>query len=188
MLQPLREFKIGKPQIFAGLLLLAFLAQCLWSAQRWKFFSREYQYLALRPQGSSGTEWRVSSPATTSIAALTLRLLAAVRSVAPASIKDALAIPHPWLFRLPFVMFGVWLGAALWWVARRLFGDEGGYIALALYCSSPVMVMVSSNVGPEIILAWSSFGLIYTAIGEAHHMLDSPRQLHTRLVLMDYAL
>ena len=188
MLQPLREFKIGKPQIFAGLLLLAFLAQCLWSAQRWKFFSREYQYLALRPQGSSGTEWRVSSPATTSIAALTLRLLAAVRSVAPESIKDALAIPHPWLFRLPFVMFGVWLGAALWWVARRLFGDEGGYIALALYCSSPVMVMVSSNVGPEIILAWSSFGLIYTAIGVAHTVYASPRKWIPRIVLLGISI
>ena len=29
------------------------------------------------------------------------------------------------------------------------------------------MVMISSNIGPEIILAWSFFGLIYTAIGVA---------------------
>jgi hypothetical protein len=188
MLGPLREFKIGKAQIFAGLLLLAFLAQCLWVAQRWKFFDREYQYLASNQQGSAGREWRVSSPATTSVAAFTFRFTAALRSIAPAPIKDALAIPHPWLFRLPFITFGVWLGAALWWVARRLFGDEGGYVALALYCFSPAMIRVSSNVGPEIILAWSSFGLIYTAIGVAHTVYASPRKWVPRIVLLGISI
>ena len=188
MLEPLREFKIGKPQILAGLLLLAFLAQCLWSAHKWKFFSREYQYLTSSRQGSAGDEWRVSSPATTSIATFMLRLTEAVRKIATRPLKDTLAIPHPWLLRLPFVMFGVWLGAALWWVARRLFGDEGGYIALALYCFSPAMVMASSNVGPEIVLAWSSFGLIYTAIGVAHTVYASPRKWVPRILLLGISI
>src|SRR5262249_59966329 len=65
------------------------------------------------------------------------------------SVSKALAIPRPWLIRMPFVIFGVWLGAALWWVSRRLFDDAGGYVALALYCSSPAMVKISSNVGEE---------------------------------------
>lgn len=187
MLRPLREFKIGKPQIVAGLLLLAFLAQCLWSAQR-RFFGREYQYLALSQQGGSAREKRVSSPATASITALTLKLAAAVRRIAPNPIKSALAIPRPWLIRLPFAMFGVSLGAALWWVARRLFGDEGGYVALALYCFSPTMVMASSTIGPEVILAWSSFGLIYTAIGVAHTVYAAPRKWVPRIALLGISI
>ena len=187
MLRPLREFKIGKPQIVAGLLLLAFLAQCLWAAQR-KFFGPEYQYLALSQQGSSARGRHVNSPATTSIAALTLKLMAAIRGVAPNPIKATLAVPRPWLVRLPFVMFGVSLGAALWWVARRLFRDEGGYVALALYCFSPTMVRASSTIEPEIILAWSSFGLIYTAIGVAHTVYASPRKWVPRIVLLGISI
>ncbi len=188
MLEPLREFKIGKPQIFAGLLLLAFLAQCLWVAGSRRFSDLEYEYIASGHRDRPGMEFRVTSPATSAIAALTLRLTAALHNVAPARLRAALAIPRPWLFRLPFVMFGLWLGGALWWVARRLFGDEGGYIALALYCFSPAMIMVSSNIGPEIILAWSSFGLIYTAIGVAHTVYASPRKWVPRIALLGISI
>ena len=97
-------------------------------------------------------------------------------------------IPRPWLVRLPFVIFGVWLGAAVWWVARRLFDDAGGYVALGLYCSSPAMVMISSNIGPEIILAWSGFGLIYTAIGVAHTLLAPPKKWTARILLLGLAI
>jgi hypothetical protein len=99
-----------------------------------------------------------------------------------------LAIPPTWWVRLPFVIFGLSLGGALWWVARRLYGNEGGYVALALYCFSPAMVKISSNIGPEIILAWSSFGLIYTAIGVAHTLYAPPRKWAPRIVLLGMAL
>jgi hypothetical protein len=188
MLQSLREFKVGKPQIFAGLLLLAFLAQCLWAAQRWRFFNREFQYLPATQQDNDAREFRVSSPATTAITTLTQGLIRALRKITTSQNGDALAIPHPWLFRLPFVVFGVWLGAALWWVARRLFGDEGGYVALVLYCFSPSMVIASSRVGPEIILAWSSFGLIYTSIGVAHTVYASPRKWIPRILLLGISI
>jgi hypothetical protein len=89
---------------------------------------------------------------------------------------------------MPFVAFGVWLGGALWWVARRLFDDAGGYVALALYCSSPAMVMISSNAGPEIVLAWSSFGLIYTAIGVAHTLYAPPRKWAPRAVILGLSI
>ena len=85
-------------------------------------------------------------------------------------------------------MFGGWLGAALWWVTRRLFGDEGGYIALSLYCFSPAMITISSHIGPEIILAWSGFGLIYTAIGVAHTVYASPRKWLPRIVLLGISI
>jgi hypothetical protein len=69
-----------------------------------------------------------------------------------------------------------------------LFDDAGGYVALALYCSSPAMVMISSNIGPEIILAWSGFGLIYTAIGVAHTLLAPPKKWTARILLLGLAI
>jgi hypothetical protein len=82
----------------------------------------------------------------------------------------------------------VWLGAALWWVARRLFDDDGGYVALALYCTSPAMITISSNIGPEIILAWSSLGLIYTAIGVAHTLYAPPKKWVPRIVILGLSI
>ena len=168
MHQVLREFRVRKPQLLAGLMLLAFLAQCLWSAKTRKISELEYQYMlsGLSPTGDS--QGSVASPLTGLIAAMPVRMTGMVRKFGPASWNAALAIPRLWLLRLPFVIFGVWLGAALWWVARRLFDDAGGYVALALYCTSPAIIKISSNIGPEIILAWSSLGLIYTAIGVSH--------------------
>src|SRR5437588_2247726 len=187
MLQPLQDFKIGKPQIVAGLLLLAFLVQCLWVGDRSKLVDREYQYLVLNQQGVA-PHWQVNSPATTLVAVLMLKLTVAIRSISPTAIKAALVVPPRWLLRLPFVMFGGWLGAALWWVTRRLFGDEGGYIALSLYCFSPAMITISSHIGPEIILAWSGFGLIYTAIGVAHTVYASPRKWIPRILILGTAI
>ena len=97
-------------------------------------------------------------------------------------------MPRPWLLRLPFIVFGLWLGAALWWVARRLFDDEGGYVALALYCTSAAIVEISSNIGPEIILAWSSLGLIYTAIGVAHTLYAPPKKWVPRIVILGLSI
>ncbi|HVG90542.1 MAG TPA: glycosyltransferase family 39 protein, partial [Alphaproteobacteria bacterium] len=163
----LREFRVGRPQIFAGIMLLAFLAQCLWAAQSRKMSELEYRYIAA---GLTAPNEKVSNPSpfTGLIAALPVRITTLARKIATPSLSAALAVPRPWFLRLPFIIFGFWLGAALWWVARRLFDDEGGYVALALYCTSPAMIKSSSNIGPEIILAWSSLGLIYTAIGVAH--------------------
>ncbi|HEY6272117.1 MAG TPA: glycosyltransferase family 39 protein [Terriglobales bacterium] len=187
MLRAAKEFKIGRPQVFAGLMLLAFLAQCLWSASSRHLSELEYQYIASGfslENPSLAADRGLGSPMTAWIAGWPVRLSRVMRSVTPASLGASLAIPRPWFLRLPFVVFGVWLGGAVWWVARRLFDDAGGYVALALYCSSPAMVMISSNVGPEIILAWSSFGLIYTAIGVAHTLYAPPHKWAPRVVIL----
>jgi hypothetical protein len=188
MLQAAKEFRIGRPQIFAGLMLLAFLAQCLWVSTTRKFSDLEYQYIASGLSREPGQGYRISSPFTGWVAALPVRITRVVKAVTPAWLSSALAIPRPWLIRLPFVVFGVWLGGALWWVARRMFDDAGGYVALGLYCSSPAMVMISSNIGPEIILAWSSFGLIYTAIGVAHTLYAPPRKWAARVVILGFSV
>jgi Dolichyl-phosphate-mannose-protein mannosyltransferase len=187
MLQAAKEFKIGRPQVFAGLMLLAFLAQCLWSANSRRLSELEYEYIASglsRDQPAPSADRGADSPLTAWMAAWPVRFSRMIRNVTPASLGVSFAIPRAWFLRLPFVIFGVWLGGALWWVARRLFDDAGGYVALALYCSSPAMVMISSNVGPEIILAWSSFGLIYTAIGVSHTLYASPRKWAPRVVIL----
>jgi dolichyl-phosphate-mannose-protein mannosyltransferase len=188
MLQAIRDFRVGRPQIFAGLLLLAFFFQALWVSVHRRLSDLEYEYIASGYLPKAGQGFRVTSPFTATMAALVPRLLSATKNIIPFSMKRALAIPRPWLMRLPFVMFGLWLGGAIWWVARRLFGDGGGYVALALYCFSPAMVMISSNIGPEIILAWSSFGLVYTAIGLAHTVYAPPKKWVPRIVLLGVAI
>lgn len=190
MFQLFREFKVGKPQIIAGLILLAFLAQCLWAARERKLSDLEYHYIATGISSSSASAKQVEtdSPLTSWVAALPVRIINVVRKFAMPSISEALAVPRPELLRLPFVFFGVWLGGALWWVARRLFDDAGGYVALVLYCTSPAMIKISSNIGPEIILAWSSLGLIYTAIGVAHTLYAPPKKWVPRIGILGLAI
>jgi hypothetical protein len=83
-----------------------------------------------------------------------------------------------WLARAPFLVFGVLLGASLWYVARRLYGNAGGYIALLLYCFSPGIIRSTAVwfTQPEIGAAWGAFGLIFTAIAVAH-TLYAPREV-----------
>jgi hypothetical protein len=187
MLQVLREFKVGRPQVYAGLMLLAFMAQCLWTADTRKLSDLEYRYIAAGLPGP-GERTLNSSPFTSLVAAFPVRFTSAARKIATPRLSAALAVPRPWLLRLPFVIFGVWLGAALWWVARRLFDDAGGYVALALYCTSPATVIISSNIGPEILLAWSSLGLIYTAIGVSHTLYTPPKKWAPRIMILGLSI
>ena len=83
-----------------------------------------------------------------------------------------------WLARTPYLIFGVLLGASLWYVSRRLYGNAGGYIALALYCFSPAILRSSTlySAPPEMGAAWAAFGAIFTAIAVAH-TLYAPREV-----------
>jgi hypothetical protein len=76
------------------------------------------------------------------------------------------------------MFFGVMLGASLWYVARRLYGNAGGYIALALYCFSPAMIVNTAGVQSvgEMGGLWGSFGIIFTGIAVAH-TLYAPREV-----------
>src|SRR6476469_6268039 len=187
MLQVLREFKVGRPQVYAGLMLLAFMAQCLWTADTRKLSDLEYRYIASGLNGA-GEKNLNSSPFTGLVAAFPVHFTSVARKIATPRLSAALAVPRPWLLRLPFTIFVVWLGAALWWVARRLFDDDGGYVALALYCTSPAMITISSNLGPEILLAWSSLGLIYTAIGVSHTLYAPPRKWVPRIAILGLSI
>jgi len=79
------------------------------------------------------------------------------------------------LLRLPFLLAGCMLGAGLWWVTRRLYGNLGGYTALALYCFSPAVLRACVAPNAEVLAALGVYGGVYTCIGVAHAM-QGPRR------------
>jgi len=185
MFQAIKEFRVGRPQIFAGLMLMGFLAQCLWVGASRRLSPLEEEYVASGFPHRPGQEYRITSPFTGWVAAAPYKIM---RKSAGNIVSEQSVVPKPWMGRLPFMIFGLWLGGALWWVARRLFADAGGYVALGLYCTSPAMVMIASNVGAEVLLAWSIFGLIYTAIGVAHTLYAPPRKWLPRIVILGLSI
>ena len=92
------------------------------------------------------------------------------------------------LLRLPFLAAGVVLGGGLWWVTRRLYGNMGGYIALALYCFSPPVLKACLSPSPEILAALGIYGGIYTCIGVAHAMQGPRRKWRPRIILLTMVL
>ena len=80
------------------------------------------------------------------------------------------------LLRLPFLFAGFLLGGCIWWVTRRLYGNLGGYTALALYCFSPAVLKACVAPNPEVLTALGVFGGIYTCIGVAHSMQGPARK------------
>jgi hypothetical protein len=98
-----------------------------------------------------------------------------------------------WLARAPGLLFGLFLGASVWYVARRLYGNAGGYIALLLFCFSPGIIRSSAGWGSlaETGAAWGAFGAIFTGIAVAH-TLYAPREVvlwnWRRIVLLGVAL
>src|SRR6202790_1113155 len=100
---------------------------------------------------------------------------------------------QPLLAASPNLFFGVMLGGSLWYVARRLYGNAGGYIALALYCFSPATIVNAAGTHTlgEMGAAWGAFGTVFTAIAVAH-TLYAPREVvlwnWRRIVLLGVAL
>jgi hypothetical protein len=187
------RFHIHNAQKIAAALLLAFLLQSLWLlAHRPLDMAETRAALAGRSLWSSH-ELGASSPFIPGDSVLALRSAGVLPSIAKSMEGHAYefsiyAAPNRWLVRLPFVVFGVWLGAALWWVARRLFGDEGAYVALGLYCFSPAMLVASATVNSSILTSWGLFGLVFTAIGVAHTLYAPPSRWRPRIALLGLAI
>ncbi len=164
--------RIGTPQIAALLLLLVFATQCLWFLAHVPVSVMEGNYveaglLHLERYSSAASSER--SPLVPLLAGMAARISGAERHY------SRLGDYRFWI-RLPFLLAGLLLGASLWYVARRLYGNVGGYIALGLYCFSPLTVAWTSQAGAEIIGAWGGFGLIFTSIAVAH-TLYAPREV-----------
>lgn len=88
------------------------------------------------------------------------------------------------LLRLPFLFAGCALGGCIWWVTRRLYGNLGGYTALALYCFSPAVLKACVAPNPEVLAALGVFGAVYTCIGVAHSMQGPARKWRPRIALL----
>ncbi len=195
--------RFGRPQFLAGLLLLAFLAQAIWLAHRelgagngpesseaarigegWKQWHGRgiagAPFLdspgnALRVQHGEGSGDRLFDSEQSPL----LYLVSAAPLLAwPRDFDRESALYWRWLPRLPFLACGLFLGASLWYVARRLCGNTGGFIALTFYCFSPSLLQASAvwHAEPEIVAAWGAFGTIFTAIAVAH-TLYAPREV-----------
>ncbi|ABF39017.1 hypothetical protein Acid345_0012 [Candidatus Koribacter versatilis Ellin345] len=163
--------RIRLPQVFAALLLCVFLAQCLWFVARVPLVENEGLVLQsgaqqLRGMFIAGTQQ--NSPL--------ISLLAAIPVIGKDSSNAYLMIRNRWAIRAPFLLMGVLLGGSLWYVARRLYGNAGGYIALTLYIFSPFLIIRSALLQPDVPAAWGAFGLIFTGIAVAH-TLYAPREV-----------
>lgn len=142
------------PQLYAALLLSVFLCLCLWRAEVRPLDGDERAAIE-----TGRWLWRGQPIPADAAEPPLIELLAAA---AAGSSSDPLAP------RLPMVFFGLALGASIWYVARRLYGNAGGYVALALYCFAPQTITRSARVDPSSLAAWGFFGVIFTAIGAAH--------------------
>jgi hypothetical protein len=197
--------RFGRAQFFAGALLLAFLTQATWLVHRelssddpdgngGTSVSEQVRIAAgwrqLHGGGLAGAPYP-DPPATFPIETSRengfdveqsplLSLVTAAPLLAwPQRLLGSESSPYwRWLPRLPFLACGVFLGASLWYVARRLCGNAGGLLALTLYCFSPSMIQASAvwHTEPEILAAWGAFGAIFTAIALAH-TLYAPREV-----------
>src|ERR1700761_496516 len=193
----LPHIKFGRPQQMAGLLLLVFLAECLWVVSRQQLSQQDYRYAECgremweRPSplagyfttcgnmnGDGTFAYRVAGLPLT---AERLVLLAEDHLRPPGNRLYAGGVLDgsiwesrhqisgvKYLMHLPFLLFAVWLGGGLWWVSRRLFGNEGGAIALGLYVLCPEVVRYATHPNNKVLALWGLCGLVYTAIGVAH--------------------
>ncbi|MBA3913108.1 MAG: hypothetical protein H0X25_04465 [Acidobacteriales bacterium] len=203
MPQFLNRRNFGQPQMLAALLLLVFVAESVWLTSRAvKASSLDSGEIARVHEGLrqwhgygvagapravvEGGDPNDPQAIGTGVAAefdhdhspLWYLVASAPSLVWPQSFAPEAALYWAWLARIPFLVFGVLLGASLWYVARRLYGDAGGYIALGLYCFSPEILRSTSLwvAPPEMGAAWGAFGAIFTAVAVSH-TLYAPREV-----------
>jgi len=208
--------RFGRPQFLAGSLLVVFLAQALWLVRAELDSAQSMESTEAIRIGEGLKQWRhqgiAGAPLTDPADNPVVQLFRSDENgfdtehsplLPLVTAGPLLAWPHDlgaesapfwrWLARLPFLACGVFLGASLWYVARRLCGNAGGFIALTLYCFSPSFIQASAawHTEPEILAAWGAFGTVFTAIAVAH-TLYAPREVvlwnWRRIVLLGISL
>jgi hypothetical protein len=213
----LRRFQFNRPQRIAAGLLALFLLQGLWLTGHQALSDRDYQFARCgreiweSPSALAGyyttcgnihdgiLVYRLAG------LPLTLNLLAergldhfrkpedrVVQAGSGAELSTwelRHQLTHILLFlRLPFLLAGCLLGAGLWWVTRRLYGNLGGYTALGLYCFSPVVLKACVEPSADVLAALGVYAGVYTCIGVAHAMQGPRRRWRPRIVLLTVTL
>jgi hypothetical protein len=193
------------PQFAAAALLLLYLLQCVWLLRVQTLHAstpdsdqalRIYQGLEQWKGGAiAGTPASLRSEAATGLPSAGRAGHLRVREgydqdrsplyylvgAAPLLVRLGSWLPEslgPLLAAAPNLFFGVMLGGSLWYVARRLYGNAGGYTALALYCFSPAMIVnvAGTHSLGEMGAVWGAFGTVFNAIAVAH-TLYAPREV-----------
>jgi hypothetical protein len=213
-LSRIRRFHFNLPQRIAAGLLALFLIQGLWLTEHQTLSDRDYQYARCgretweRPSALAGyyttcgnihdgiLGYRLAG------LPLTLNLLAERgldhfrkpedRVIQTGGEIGTWELRHQLthvllLLRLPFLLAGCMLGGGLWWVTRRLYGNFGGYTALALYCFSPAVLRACVAPNAEVLAALGVYGGVYTCIGVAHAMQGPQDKWRPRIVLLTAA-
>jgi hypothetical protein len=210
----IRRFQFNLPQRIAAGLLALFLIQGLWLTEHQTLTDRDYQYAGCgretweRPSALAGyyttcgnihdgiLGYRLAGlPLTLNLLAERAldvfrkpedRVLQTGGEVSTWELRHQLT--HVLLLlRLPFLLAGSMLGGGLWWVTRRLYGNFGGYTALALYCFSPAVLRACVAPNAEVLAALGVYGGVYTCIGVAHAMQGPRRKWRPRIVLLTAA-
>ena len=207
----LRRFRFNRPQRIAAALLALFLFQGLWVVSHQTLTNRDYQYARCgretweKPSPLAGyyttcgnirdgiLAYRLAGlPLTLNVLAergLDLFRRPEDRVIQTGGEISAWELRHQMthvllLLRLPFLLAGCVLGGCLWWVTRRLYGNLGGYTALALYCFTPAILRACLTPNTEVLAALGVYGGVYTAIGVAHAMQGPRRKWRPRIVLL----
>jgi hypothetical protein len=184
---------VGAPQIFALLLLAAYAAQCIALMARVPFSLIEQDHIwAGRQQleyGAAPRSFRYS-PLPNVLSAAPMRVDAnrvPAKNPTQESVRKEVRRLR-WLLRTPFLIIGILLGVSVWYVARRLYGNAGGYVALSLYCFSPAMVLRGASIQEQSPAAWGVFGVIFTAIAISHNLYAPWRKWRYRTLLFSVAI
>ncbi len=217
MRMKLPRIKIGRPQRLAALLLLFFLVECLWVVSRQQLSQQDYRYADCgrqmweRPSPLAGyftTCGNLNGDGTFAYRMagfpLTVQRLAMLgadklrrpenRLYAEGTLNGSTwearheLFSVKYLLHLPFIFFAIWLGGGLWWVSRRLFGNEGAFFALGLYCFCPEVVRFAVVPNNDVLAMWGLYGLVYAAMGVAHAMQGPRRRWRPRIILLTLAL
>ena len=186
----LRRFRFNRPQQIAAGLLAIFLLQGLWLTGRQTLTDRDYQYARCgretweKPSPLAGYYTSCGNIHDGILAyrlaglPLTLNLLAERgldhfrkpedRVVQTGGEISTWELRHQMthillLLRLPFLAAGCVLGGCIWWVTRRLYGNLGGYTALALYCFCPAILRACVSPNPDVLAALGVYGGVYTS-------------------------
>ncbi len=110
------------------------------------------------------------------VAGLLLCVLAARFAPLLARARQPDALPPLLLWMLGVLA----LGSCLWWVAKRQVGVRGGFLALALYVTSPLALRDEAG----SFAALGVFAMLYTGLGVAHALQGPRRKWPPRIALM----
>ncbi len=207
----LRRFRFNLPQRIAAGLLALFLVQGFWLTGHQSLTDQDYQYARCgretweRPSALAGYFTTCGNIHDGILAyrlaglPLTLNLMGERaldhfrkpedRVVQAGGELSTWELRHQMthvllLLRLPFLFAGCLLGGGIWWVTRRLYGNFGGYTALALYCFSPAVLRACVAPNAEVLAALGVYGGVYTCIGVAHAMQGPRRKWRPRMMLL----